>query len=240
MKEFMDKLLELQSKEVERIRTETRLNSLKRELSLLQANLEQKMERKKELLDFVAKKKSEIKDVKDFINHKKGLLEELKKRKEYASSRNEYKEILRKIAKIEDEIIKKRKKLVELEEELEDFLVEKEIKLREIEQEISQIDSDISMISKKISQSEELLEKLAEQIDNIKGELPEEVVREYEALKERYNGLVFSDISSGACDGCGMHYSSAEYDKLLKELKLGQSRCPYCGRFIFVKVKRVK
>ena len=85
---------------------------------------------------------------------------------------------------------------------------------------------------------ERKIESILREIEEIKSSVPEEELSKFEQLKEKFSGLVFSDISTGACEGCGITYSSAEFKELLSKLKAGQSKCPYCGRFIYNKNER--
>ena len=101
---------------------------------------------------------------------------------------------------------------------------------------MEEVKGEIEELNSEIKRLEEKIKRVEEEIDSIKEGIPEEELRRFEELKEKFNGLVFADISSGACEGCGMTFSPAEFKELLKNLEPGKTKCPYCGRFIYSKV----
>jgi len=64
-------------------------------------------------------------------------------------------------------------------------------------------------IEKEIAFLERKLQKVKEEVERIKGRVPERELEEFERLKRKFNGLVFADVSTGACEGCGMTFSPA-------------------------------
>ncbi|MEO2068447.1 MAG: C4-type zinc ribbon domain-containing protein, partial [Desulfurobacteriaceae bacterium] len=98
--------------------------------------------------------------------------------------------------------------------------------IQKLKEEIEEISSEVEILKRK-------KEKLLKEIEDLKSSIEPSEIERFEQLKNKFNGLVFSDISSGACEGCGMTYSPAEYRELIKNLTPGKSKCPYCGRFIY-------
>jgi predicted nucleic acid-binding Zn-ribbon protein len=162
-------------------------------------------------------------------------IEELKKQKEQVKSRDEFKRILRAIAKNEDEIIKTKQKITLLEAEVE-TLEEAYKKVREdVAPQAAVLKDKLDEVGKEIAFLERKLQRVRKEIERIKERVPSKELEEFERLKRKFNGLVFADVSTGACEGCGMTFSPAEYKELLKSLEPGKSKCPYCGRFIYSK-----
>ena len=232
-----EELLRLQKREVELVRVKTKIKDLEREKSEIAVRLESLVKKIESARAKLKEKENSITDIKNFIKHKEAVVEELKKKKEEATTREEFKRILRAIAKEEDEVIKARQRLTKLEIEAE-ALADAHAKV------LNQFQPEVELLKEKLLEVEgeiKLVEKkscrLKEEIDRIKSLVPEEELKRFEQLKDRFSGLVFADITSGSCEGCGMTYSSAEFKEILRKLQPGRTKCPYCGRFIYIKVR---
>lgn len=228
-----EKLLKLQQKDIELIRFETRKKELEAEKEKLNDELlriEEKIGRARGKLD---EKKRKLRDLKDFVRYKEERIEDLKRQKRNSRNREEFKRFLRNIAKGEDEVIKTKQQIRGVETEVE-TLIEAYLKVKkQLEPDLKEIGEKAEEIEREMAIYMTKIENTLNDIAKIKSSIPEENLREFERLKAKFGGLVFSDISSGACEGCGITYSSAEFKELLSNLKNGQSKCPYCGRFIY-------
>jgi predicted nucleic acid-binding Zn-ribbon protein len=97
------------------------------------------------------------------------------------------------------------------------------------------VKEELEELEKKKASLERKIELLEEEIKVFSSFIPSEELEEFKKLKDKFNGLVFADISTGSCEGCGMTYSSAEFKELLSRLEPGKTKCPYCGRFVYKK-----
>ncbi|WP_297446384.1 hypothetical protein [Desulfurobacterium sp.] len=228
----LDKLLELQNVEIEILRERNHLSQLKKRKRDLLKKQEEFRKRLFLLEDRINRVRAEIEDLKNFVLYKQDRLKGLQKQREHATSRKSFKEILRQIAKTEDEIIRANSELARLQVELDELVEESKTERKFLKEAIEKTEGELKETERSIKEQKERISELENKALSIRETLPDDVCREYENLKEKYNGLVFSDISSGVCEGCGMAYSSAEFASLLRELEPGRTRCPYCGRFV--------
>ncbi|WP_457568028.1 zinc ribbon domain-containing protein [Desulfurobacterium sp.] len=231
----LDKLLNLQNLEISILREKNRLEQLNEKRKKLIASREELKQKLFELEAEIAGIRASIEDLKNFILYKQERLEKLKEQKNHAYNRKSFKEILRQIAKAEDEIIRAKAELTGLQVKL-DELEEKSKEERELLRDaIVRVERELSLVKEEIMRQKESINELEKKAFSVREMLPEDVRKEYESLKEKYNGLVLSDISSGSCEGCGMTYSSAEFASILRNLEPGKTRCPYCGRFVITR-----
>ena len=228
-------LLNLQNKEIELIRIETKIKNLEREKEELEKKMDSLKSKILSAQEKLKEKKEAIKELKNFIDYKKERIEELEKQKESAKNREEYKKILRLIAKNEDEIIKTKQQINSLETEAEALEEAYKKVFFNLQPQIETITGELEDLQKDILVLEKKKGNVKAEIEKIKKDIPKEEIEKFEEYKNKFNGLVFSDVSSGSCEGCGMSYSSAEYRELLKNLEPGRSKCPYCGGFIYLK-----
>ena len=235
MREFLKELINLQSLEIELHRAEAKRNALLKKLEELEkekSKIDKELSNKKHILE---KSLNEVQELKDFILRKKKEKNLLTKLKEDARNREEFKNFLREIAKVEDEIIKSGEKLIEFETETDDLKAEfnEIVQLKKTEKE--RINKLKEEICENLEYVQKEIENLKNKIGKIRKEIPENILKEYYNLREKFKGMVFSDISSGSCEACRITFSSAEFSKLTSRLEIGKSRCPYCGRFIYKK-----
>jgi len=233
-----EKLLLVQNKEIELLRLKSKLNELLEEKQRKEKELEKLENSVRAAKNKLEEKKKELKEVKNFISYKKGRIKELKEKKNNLKSRSEYKKLLRDIAKNEDEIIKASQQLAGIEAEIEALKEayskvknDTNPKIKNLHEEIEEIETEIASLTERVKEA-------SQEIETLKKELPEREIELYNRLKEKFTGLVFSDISSGSCEGCGITYSSAEFKELLRKLKPGETKCPYCGRYVYLKKKQ--
>ena len=227
-------ILELQNHEIELLRICAKIEERKKTIKELKKELS-KIERGiKDTEEKLNSKKTQLDSVKKFISKKEKELEELKKLKEKAESKAEFKKLLREIAKCEDEIIKASQELANLEAEVEVLkegykrvLELSSPRKKEINENIEEIEKEIQLLEKKKLKVEEKIAELKELVGS-------DEIQRFEEYKKKFNGLVFADVSSGSCEGCGIKFSNVEFKELVKNMVPGRTKCPYCGRFVYL------
>ncbi len=63
----------------------------------------------------------------------------------------------------------------------------------------------------------------------------EKILKRYETLKERRNGLAVAGVTNGVCQGCNMNIPPQMFNELLKEDSI--LSCPTCNRMMYHKAE---
>ncbi len=230
-------VLKLQELEIKRSKLKNKLKNIERNRLDLELKVKKNIEKLNVVKEKIDSKHKDIENLRDFITYKEKLISELEMKKKYSTSRKNFKDTIRLISKYEDEIIKTKTEVSNL--EVDTDVMEKEyIKLKsELDPKLAELKHGIAKNENEASNLRKLLLNVKGEIEKQKAKVPKDLFNLYESLKGKFNGLVFADISSGSCEGCGMTYSINELRNLMENIKLCKTKCPYCGRFIYNKGK---
>ena len=66
------------------------------------------------------------------------------------------------------------------------------------------------------------------------GELPDELVATYEALRDRKQGLAVVELQGRTCSGCRLELTAIELEETREQAKGGLPRCEQCERILLV------
>ena len=181
---------------------------------------------------------------------------------EIATLKEEEGEIMQDLKKQRDQVEKVESRLPEIQTQKEYVAVLKEIDLakkanKDLEeslegkqQEISVLDEDrkekdtqLAAIAEKseargaeleslLSKSEETLKKRIQGRESVAADLPKSLLRRYQNLFKRRDGLALAPASNGACLGCNMQLPPQQFNKLLHAVDI--ETCPHCNRILFI------
>lgn len=145
--------------------------------------------------------------------------------RELEALRNELSSLKQRKAALEDDLLE----IMEQIEELESMVAalterhgELTAQLPELAQARDQAATDIDA---------ELVEQRARRAE-VAGELPEEVVRYYEELRERKQGLAVAPLQGRTCQGCRLELTAIELEEAEERARTGLARCEQCGRIL--------
>lgn len=169
-------------------------------------------------------KETEFKQGNEKLKRTKDRLLEVKTNKEYQAMLKEIEAIEQKNSQIEDEIITLLDKIEALKNHLEKVDEEFEIYRQQHESEKRKAQDQLELIDKKF-----LL--FQEKLNNVMKEIDPELLRKYEMIKGRSNGLAVVSVRKGICDGCHMNIQPQLYNDLQKFDQI--LACPNCQRIIY-------
>ncbi|MDI6777408.1 MAG: C4-type zinc ribbon domain-containing protein [Syntrophales bacterium] len=232
MREQLSILIELQKVETENSRINitknrelpNRIIKLDEALGAFNACVEKERKKLDELNKKHREKEEKLKRGNESLKKSKERLFEVKTNREYQAILKEIEIIEGKNSEIEDEIISLleeidgiRAVLKTKERELETHQQQYEQEKRKIEEEMRSLDSDLLSCEQKIRD-------LRMQINN-------GLLKRYETIKVRNNGLAVVSVWKEVCDGCHMNIQPQLYNELQKSSAL--LSCPNCNRIIY-------
>jgi predicted nucleic acid-binding Zn-ribbon protein len=202
---------EMEGFAAEAARIQEMLDQLNAEISTLKADESQIMQELQKQRDQVAKVESR--------------LPEIQTQKEYVA-------VLKEI-----DLAKKANK------ELEESLESKQQEISVLDEDRKEKDSQLAVIAEKsdargaeleslLSESEETLQKRIQGRESVAADLPKSLLRQYQNLFKRRDGLALAPARNGACLGCNMQLPPQQFNKLLQATEI--ETCPHCNRILFI------
>lgn len=89
-------------------------------------------------------------------------------------------------------------------------------------------------LGKLLSESEAKLQQRTSHRETVAADIPTALLRKYQGLFKRRNGLALAIARNGACLGCNMQLPPQQYNRLLLGGDL--QTCPHCNRILYVEV----
>jgi len=162
----------------------------------------------------------------DSISRSEARLREIKTQKEYQAVSKEIAAAKKVKADLEEQILQKITRC----DELKVLIEEKEGQLREFEANATvrknEFKARIEQLAETIASDGAAREEAA------KGVAPS-MIKRYETLRERRQGLAIAEAKSGSCLGCNMNLPPQLFNSLFKEENL--VICPHCQRMLFMR-----
>lgn len=231
MKEQILLLIELQKSDLEMEMTKIKNEELPATIVKLDAEfqgfkgkVEAEREKLEELNRTHREKEESLKRGIENLQKTKSRLLEVKTNKEYHAMLKEIEIVEEKNSKVEDEIIyildeidNVREGLKIREEDLNAYRLKYEKERNKIEGEINSVDSELLVCQKKIN--------------DVRGEIDVNLLKKYEVIKERRNGLAVVSVWNGTCKGCHMNIPPQMYNELQRSEDL--MLCPNCNRILY-------
>ncbi len=148
-------------------------------------------------------------------------------------AQREYQALLKEIEEIKKVNKQREEELLQMMERIETLHKEKE-KLRE---EISALEKKVAEEREKYEARRAELDKQREAIwqerESIAVKIPANLLKRYEFVKSRRNGLAVVPVNDAICDGCHMNIPPQLYNELQRDDRVYE--CPICQRIIFFK-----
>ena len=224
-------IIALQKIDSEIIRINNRNKMLPGELARLDeifhgfsADFEEDQKTLEELSKTHKEREEKLKRGVESLKKTKDRLHEVKTNKEYQAMLKEIESTASKNSAIEDEILivmdkldQVRKMVKVREKELDGQRHDYESKKRKIEQELAAMDAEVSVYLEKGLM--------------LKEQIASDLLKRYETIKNRSNGLAVVAVWKEICAGCHMNIPPQMYIELQKDVDI--QYCPQCNRIIY-------
>lgn len=127
--------------------------------------------------------------------------------------------------------------------DLEDELLEVMERQEELNSAVTTLDSRQKELRDEIAPLEQTRNAAASDIDGeltarqaarreLASSLPPELVRRYDELRARKEGLAVVELQSGTCQGCHLEVTAGELEEGMELGIMGLPRCVHCGRLL--------
>lgn len=224
-------IIALQKIDSEIIRINNRKKILPEELARLDeafhgfsADFEKDQKTLEELNKAHKEREEKLKQGIENLKKTKDRLHEVKTNKEYQAMLKEIESTASKNSTIEDDILiimdkldQVRKMVKVREKELDGHRHDYESKRQQIEQELAAMDAEISIYLEKSLM--------------LKEQIASDLLKKYETIKNRSNGLAVAAAWKEICAGCHMNIPPQMYIELQKDVDI--QYCPQCNRIIY-------
>jgi len=187
-------------------------------------SVEESKKKFEELNKLQGEKEDKLRKGIDTLKKTKDRLLEVKTNKEYQASLKEIETIENRNSEIEDEIISGL-------EEIDHMGAEVRAKEKDFETHRSQYEKEKEKIEKEISQLDYDLADVDKRTDDVRKQIRDELLKRYETIKGRRNGIAVASVWKEVCGGCHMNIPPQMYIELQKSADL--LSCPNCNRIIY-------
>jgi predicted nucleic acid-binding Zn-ribbon protein len=228
-------LRRLQEVDKERIEAEKerrmlleKLETLEQGVQELERALAEKHEKLKEAERWYEEREKELKADNDKIKRLQTRLAQTTKAKEYANIQREIELLRRTNAQREEEILK-------LLAAIDEFRADVENDQKNLEETRKELLAQREAMEARINELNSLLGGLEEQHKGFEADIPPPVLQRYKKIQQAWQGLAVVPVDEkGSCGGCHRQVPPQMLNILLRRDSL--ESCPYCNRFIYVKV----
>ncbi len=233
MQEEILKLIELQKIDLKILKIEKAMNDIPKSLQKAQKDKEQ-IQKKLEELSYLLEEKKKQKDLfEEELKQEYQRLKSIQSRLIQIRGTREYQLLLREIDEIkktnkqkEDEILNLMEEIEKLEEEKKKLIE----KLNEMEAIFNEEKQKFEAFCAELSNNKtELLKKR----ESIAQDIPSNLLKKYEILKEKKGGIGIAPVDNYICEGCHMAIPPQLYNEIQKDNRYYE--CPHCKRLIFYK-----
>jgi predicted nucleic acid-binding Zn-ribbon protein len=152
-------------------------------------------------------------------------LPDIQTQKEYVAVLKEIDVAKKSNKDLDGQLEEKRRQISALEEDLK----EKDDELTKLQ---GKADARGSELTQLLAASEGELQGKTVNRDKLAADLPKPLLRKYQRLFDRRNGLALAQARDGACLGCNMQLPPQQYNRLLKVSEL--LTCPHCNRILYI------
>jgi predicted nucleic acid-binding Zn-ribbon protein len=201
------------------LEVEKALAAKKEELVALEKEIEELKYKKREYED-------ELEQEYQRLRKSQNRLMEVKAQREYQALLKEIEEIKKANKLREEEILQLMSRLENLAQEKEKFAQELEDLEKRVAEERARYEAQRAEIDQK-------REGVLQEREAIAKNIPVTLLKRYEFIKSRRNGLAVVGVINAICDGCHMNIPPQLYNELIRDDKIHE--CPMCQRIIFYK-----
>jgi predicted nucleic acid-binding Zn-ribbon protein len=194
------------------------------EFAVFAKNVEESKKKFEELNKLQSEKEDKLKKGIDTIKKTKDRLLEVKTNKEYQAILKEIENIEKKNSEIEDEIISGL-------DQIDHMRTEVRKKEKDFETRRSQYEKEKKKAEIELSQLDHDLHDTEKRTDALRKQIRDELLKRYETIKGRRNGIAVALVWKEVCGGCHMNIPPQMYIELQRSADL--LSCPNCNRIIY-------
>ena len=231
MKEQLSYLIELQKLDliisriiVKKSELPEKIIQMDEGFAVFAKSVEESKKKFEELNKLQSEKEDKLKKGIDNIKKTKDRLLEVKTNKEYQAILKEIETIEKKNGEIEDEIISGL-------DQIDHMRTEVRQKEKEFEARRSQYEKEKIKMEKEISQLDRDLHDAEKGTNVLRKQIRDELLKRYETIKGRRNGVAVASVWKEVCGGCHMNIPPQMYIELQRSLDL--LTCPNCNRIVY-------
>ena len=233
MQEEILKLIELQKIDLEVLKIERNMQEIPQSLQKAQKEKEQLSKKLEDLNSLIEEKKKQKDLFEEELKQEYQRLKNTQARLIQIRGTREYQLLLREIEEIKKANKQKEDEILKLMEEIENLEKEKE----KLEDEMKKVDAlfkeekqkfDI-FCSELLATKDELLKKRKDIIKKI----PSNLLKKYEAIRQKKGGIGIAPVDNYVCEGCHMAIPPQLYNEIQKDNRYYE--CPHCKRLIYYK-----
>ena len=231
MKEQLSYLIELQKLDLiigriigKKSELPEKIIQMDEEFAVFAKNVEESKKKFEELNKLQSEKEDKLKKGIDTIKKTKDRLLEVKTNKEYQAILKEIENIEKKNSEIEDEIISGL-------DQIDHMRTEVRKKEKDFETRRSQYEKEKKKAEIELSQLDHDLHDTEKRTDALRKQIRDELLKRYETIKGRRNGIAVALVWKEVCGGCHMNIPPQMYIELQRSADL--LSCPNCNRIIY-------
>jgi uncharacterized protein len=187
-------------------------------------SVEESKKKFEELNKLQGEKEDKLRKGIDTLKKTKDRLLEVKTNKEYQAMLKEIETIENKNSETEDEIISGL-------DQIDHIRAEVKVKDKDFETHRSQYEKEKKKIEKEISQLDHDLNEAEKKTEALRKQIRGELLKRYETIKGRRNGVAVALVWKEVCGGCHMNIPPQMYNELQTSVDL--LTCPNCNRIIY-------
>ena len=162
----------------------------------------------------------------DNISRSESRQKEIKTQKEYQAVAKEISAAKKQQTEIEEQILQKLSRIEEVKTELTAIG-------SDLQQQESQLESQKGSVQEKVSAIDQSIASDSAVRESVAKNIPASMLKRYELLRERRQGLAVVEAKAGSCLGCNMNLPPQIYNSLFRVDDL--ITCPHCQRVLFVR-----
>lgn len=231
MKEQLSYLIELQKLDLimgriilKKSELPEKIVQMDEEFAVFAKSLEESKKKFDELNKLQIEKEEKLRKGIDSIRKAKDRLLEVKTNKEYQAILKEIETIEKKNSEIEDEIISGLEEIDHMRTAVRDKEKDFETRKSQYEKERKKIEVELGQLDHDLSDTEKRTDALRKQIRD-------ELLKRYETIKGRRNGIAVALVWKEVCSGCHMNIPPQMYIELQRSADL--LFCPNCNRIVY-------
>ncbi len=231
MKEQLSYLVELQKLDLiigriigKKSELPEKIIQMDEEFAVFAKNVEESKKKFEELNKLQSEKEDKLKKGIDTIKKTKDRLLEVKTNKEYQAILKEIENIEKKNSEIEDEIISGL-------DQIDHMRTEVRKKEKDFETRRSQYEKEKKKAEIELSQLDHDLHDTEKRTDALRKQIRDELLKRYETIKGRRNGIAVALVWKEVCGGCHMNIPPQMYIELQRSADL--LFCPNCNRIVY-------
>jgi hypothetical protein len=143
----------------------------------------------------------------------------------------EYKAMLKEIAFKEDRKDQKETEIIEILEQIETLNSDLVSLTQEVNSRQEVLDKMRAEIQAEIAGQQEKLVELQSQRQEIEKAIPKQLLKKYEFIREKRQGIAIAEVRQGVCQACHMNLPPQKFIELQMDKEL--MTCPHCQRIIY-------